>query len=803
LQITKDESGAVVNTVLSGEARSILTPQQRAPCKSILEWLLIEDSFTLTREHEIESIFTIGNGQTGTRGALEEGSQLSCPATFVAGVFITPTSPGAVPELLKFPNWTGMKMFVNGSALNVEECELLEHRRTLDLRQAILCRDLRTRDARGRVTRFTSLRAASLADRRLLFQQVVVTAENYCLQLDVETTFELGPAIQKASAPGWKAEKDPQRPNTVPLAAVLPDGKVGASFCVATCMMPLKGYGERQVEITDERITERLRIEAGAGARCELHRFVSVIKGQNEHARDPVQAGLNHSKAAMEAGIEPALAAHRTAWRVRWSDADIQIDGDASLESALRFGSYHLISAANPEDDHVSIGARALTGHAYKGHVFWDTEIYMLPFYVHTHPETARALLVYRYHTLPAALEKARSAGYRGAMYAWESADTGEEVTPRVVITPTGEVLDVLNGEMEVHITADIAYAVWQYWNATGDEEFLLNAGAEIILEGARFWASRGRMEADSMYHIRHVIGPDEYHEDVDDNAFTNLMAAWALRRGADVAELLRDRWRDHWQQLGDRLQLSESEVSVWPKLANAMATGFDSSTLLFEQFAGYFSKEHVDLKQFEPRFAAVDVILGHERVRQTDIVKQPDVVMAIYLLWDELPSDVREANFRYYELRTAHGSSLSPSIHALVAARLGDMTLARQYLKQAAEIDLGNAMGNAAGGVHAAALGALWQAIVFGTGGFSGTPDALTFLPRLLPGWRRVSFPLRWRDHRVQVTVEQEMFQVSVAGADSLTVRITGLPELVAVPNRTYTTNRGQNRWGAWRELE
>lgn len=400
LQVTKNEPGAVLNTVLTGEASSILMPQQRAACKSISEWLLVEDGFTLTREREIESIFTIGNGKTGTRGSLEEGSQLSCPATFVAGVFTTPTSPGAVPELLKFPNWTGMKMFVNGSALNVEECELLEHRRTLDLRQATLCRDLRTRDSRGRITRFTSLRAASLADRRLLFQQVVVTAENYCLQLDVETTFELGPVIQRASVPGWKVEKDPKYPNVVPLAAVLPDGKAAAAFCVATCMMPLKDHGERQVEITDKRITERLRIEAGAGARCELHRFVSVINGQNDDARDPMQAGVTHSKAAIAAGIEAALAAHKAEWRVRWSDADIRIEGDAALERALRFASYHLISAANPEDDHVSIGARALSGHAYKGHVFWDTETYMLPFFVLTHPESADALLRYRYHSL-------------------------------------------------------------------------------------------------------------------------------------------------------------------------------------------------------------------------------------------------------------------------------------------------------------------------------------------------------------------------------------------------------------------
>jgi trehalose/maltose hydrolase-like predicted phosphorylase len=792
---------AAVSSVLAIEDSTVTTSGQTSPCENVVDWLLVEDGFTLAREHEIESIFTIGNGNTGTRGSLEEGSQLSAPATFVAGVFTRSAVPGSVPELLTFPNWIGMKLFVNGSALTVEQCELLEHRRVLDLQQATLCRHLRVRDAHGRITRLSSLRAASLADRNLLLQRVVVTAENYCLRLDIETTFDLGSKIRTVPVVGTKMERDPQFPNLLPLSLVLSNEQIAAAFCVATQMVPLRYDGERQIDITDKRITERLWIEAGAGAACELHRFVSIFKARD--SRDPIQAAVDHCNAALSPGIWSALSAHKTEWRDRWTNADIEIKGDAGLQKALRFGSYHLISAANPEDDRVSIAARALTGHAYKGHVFWDTEIYMLPFFVHTHPESARALLGYRYHTLPAALEKARSAGYRGAMYAWESADTGQEVTPSVVIAPTGEVLHVLNGEMEVHITADIAYAVWQYWNATGDEEFLLNAGAEIILQGARFWASRGQLESDGLYHIRHVIGPDEYHQDVDDNAFTNLMAAWALRRGVDVAELLKERWRDRWLTLAERIQLLDSEVSVWPKLADVMASGFNSSSLLFEQFAGYFSKEHVDLKQFEPRFTAVDVILGHKRVRETDIVKQADVVMAIYLLWNELPPDVREANFRFYEPRTAHGSSLSPSIHALVAARLGDMALARQYLKQSAEIDLGNTMGNAAGGIHAAAIGGLWQAMIFGFGGFSATTDAITLRPQLLPKWRRVSFPLRWRDHRLRVSMEQDAVQLSVAGTEPLRVRFAGSPDLLALPDRTYMMNRAQSGWGTWRTME
>ncbi|HEU5413364.1 MAG TPA: glycosyl hydrolase family 65 protein [Candidatus Angelobacter sp.] len=760
-------------------------------------WLLVEDGFVLPREHEVESLFTVGNGATGTRGSLEEGSDFSAPATFVAGVFLHPEPPGAVPELMTFPNWAGMKVWVNGSMLSMKEGDVLEHRRILDLKHAILHREWRQSDPNGRITRFRSLRVASLADRRLLLQQVLLTAENYCMSLTIESSIELEPGLELPA--GWNHESRAECPNLFPLTLRLSEGKAAAEFCIASQVLPLEAHRvERRVEVQARRLVESYRIQAGAGAQCEFRRFVSVSRvGGNEYApRAEV-----HARAAVSAGISPAVAAHKTEWQARWQAADVLVDGDEPLQKALRFTAYHLISAGNPEDSHSSIAARAMTGHAYKGHVFWDTEIYMLPFFTLTHPATARALLEYRYHTLPAAREKACKAGYRGAMYAWESADTGEEVTPAVAITPMGEVLPVRNGEMEVHITADIAYGIWQYWKATGDDGFLLNFGAEIILEAARFWAGRGNLEADGLYHIRHVIGPDEYHEDVDDNAFTNLMAAWNLRRAAKIASLLENRWSDRWSDLRDRLHLTASEVSLWPKLADVMASGFNSESLLFEQFTGYFSKEQIDLSKFEPRSASVDLILGHERVQQTNIVKQADVLMAIYLLWDELRPEVRKANFLYYEPRTAHGSSLSPSIHALLAARLGEIKLAQRYLQQSAEIDLSNNMGNAAGGVHAAAIGGLWQAVVFGFAGLQRCSETVMLSPNLLPHWRQISFPMQWRDNNLYISIQHESLKVKAAGPDSIQVLLANGPPLHASPDRSYVTVREQDGWAEWQE--
>lgn len=767
-------------------------------------WVLIEEGFTLAREHEIESLFAASNGHVGTRASLEEGSELSAPATFVGGIFEHAKVPGAVPRLAKFPDWAGVSVWANGHQLNMHEGKMLDHRRVLDLKKGVLWREWRHRDDDGRITSFRSLRLASLADRRLLLQWVILTAENYCPSFYLESSMKLAFGMQPLLPRDWTLAESAEQVNVLPLVLSFPGAESKAVFCIGSQVLaPGAKECKRHVEIENGHIVEKLRIEAGAGAQCLFSRAVLVhtVK-QSEKPLDTALKRLQMSVRSLWMTAPDAATAHASAWSERWKTSDVQIQGDDGLQHALRFAIYHLIGAADPGNSRVSIGARALTGESYKGHVFWDTEIYMLPFYLHTHPASARSLLEYRYHTLPAAREKARRAGYKGAMYAWESADTGEDVTPAAIIMPTGEVLQVRNAEMEVHITADIAYAVWQYWKTTGDDEFFLDRGAEIMLESARFWASRGNLEADGVYHIRHVIGPDEYHEDVDDNAYTNLLASWNLRRGAETAVILNERWVDRWHEIAGHLLLTEGELSHWQKLADAIPTGFDSRTLLFEQFSGYFKKEQIDLNVYEPRSAAIDVILGYKRLRQSNIVKQPDVLMAIYLLWDDLSPEVRAANFRYYEPRTAHGSSLSPSIHALIAARLGDMEAAQQYLKQSAEIDLGNSMGNAAGGVHAAAIGGLWQAAIFGFAGLRACSDELRLAPHLLAHWRRLSFPITWRNRRVQLSLEQAEVRVAVIDGSAFKLCLTDGPEITAVPGQEYSSKREEQDWSAWRAI-
>jgi trehalose/maltose hydrolase-like predicted phosphorylase len=459
---------------------------------------------------------------------------------------------------------------------------------------------------------------------------------------------------------------------------------------------------------------------------------------------------------ATQIGWRRVVSEHETAWAARWRCSEVEVDGDDAARRSLRFAVYHLNSAANPSDERVSIAARALTGDDYHGHVFWDTEIFLLPFYILSWPEAARALLMYRYGTLDAARAKADRMGWRGALYAWESADSGAEATPTQVIGPDRQVVEVYSGKLEQHISADVAYAVWQYWLGTGDEEFLLAAGAEMMLETARFWASRAMPEGDRRCHIRSVIGPDEYHENIDDNAYTNVMARWNIQRALDVSAMLRERWPERWAALSRQLGLGDGELERWRNVAVNMATGLDERTGVYEQFHGYHALEEIDLKAYSGRSVPMDVVIGRDRTQRSKIIKQADVVALLALLPEEFPGDMGMANFNYYAPRCGHGSSLSRAMHGIAAARLGASELALDFFRQTAAIDLADNCVAIDGGLHIAALGGIWQMAVFGFAGLSLNSNSIAFNPRLPAGWRRLCFRVQWHRRCVRIAIEQ-----------------------------------------------
>lgn len=771
-------------------------------------WVVEEAGFDLAREHEIESLLSIANGYLGSRGSIAEGSSASRPATFIAGAFEPSADVSRVPELVIAPDWGRMRFVIEGEPLSVETGDVVHHRRALDLRRGALLRDCVASGPAGHMVHLRTLHAASLADRHVLIEAVGVAPLNFTGKVEIDAILS-GDVRSASGAAHWESFDAGAGPSNLWLVGRTRNG------LTAAMTSHLHADESPGAPILADRTTgqrsaaERVHLEVRCGERRDLFRTVTLHTSRDLDVRaagqpDPLVVGEALRDAIEARAVRDVLRDHERAWAERWDRADVEIDGAPKIERALRFASYHLISAATPEDPRTSVGARALSGEAYRGHVFWDTEIFMLPFYVCCYPEAARSLLRYRYLTLPGARRKAAAAGYQGALYAWESTDTGDETTPSMVIAPTGEVIRILSGEMEQHISADVAYAVWAHARTTGSERFLRREGLEILVETARFWASRGELGADGRYHIRHVIGPDEYHEDIDDSAFTNWMARHNLRIAAAAAD-------DADPEIAARLDLRPGEAARWRELADRMYLGIDPGTGLIEQFAGYFQLEPFFIADYAERTAPIDVLLGRARTQACQVVKQADVVQLITLLWDEIPPPVRRQNFLYYEPRTAHGSSLSPGIHALVAARLGLAAQAERFFDQTADIDLGNNMGNSAGGVHAAGLGSLWQAVVFGAAGVRAPPlgedeDALVIEPNLLPGWRHMKVPLGWRGRSLVLHLEADAIELSVLeGEAPLRVRAArggAEQSVLAEPGRRYAARADDEGFRRWEEI-
>jgi trehalose/maltose hydrolase-like predicted phosphorylase len=448
--------------------------------------------------------------------------------------------------------------------------------------------------------------------------------------------------------------------------------------------------------------------------------------------------------AVQSAGFETLLVEHRAAWAERWESADLVVDGDPELTRAVRFALFSLMASVR-DDGEAAVGARGLSGPGYRGHVFWDSDVFVLPFLAATHPPAARAILEYRLRRLQAARSAARESNREGARFPWESAATGENVTPREVRLPDGTVVPIHTGELEEHVTADVAWAAACYLDWTGDSSFESPA-RELLLETARYWASRIRVDGEGRAHIDGVIGPDEYHEPVDDNAFTNVMARWNLRRAASVA--------------------TEPERERWLQLADALVDGYDPKTQLYEEFAGFFDLEQLIIADVAPRRPIIaDALLGAERVAGAQVVKQADVLMMHHLVPDDVAPGSLGPNLDYYEPRTAHGSSLSPAVHAALFPRAGRPEDALPLLHLAARIDLDDPTITTAGGLHLAAMGGVWQALVLGFAGVRPDGDTLAVDPRLPQDWNGLDVRLCFRGVPLRLRAEHGMVSVEAVG--------------------------------------
>jgi kojibiose phosphorylase len=713
-------------------------------------WIVNEESFDPKQQHHFETVFTSGNGYLCTRGALEEGYPKDSRATFIHGVF--DAAPIVVTELANAPDWLPLVVLLNGERFSMDSGTVEAHTRSLDLRTGVLTRQVRWRAPSGYAATLEFERFASLADPHHLLLRCRVTPQ---FEGTLEFRASLNGCTDNQGLSHWEWLDQSRLGDTVYL-----HNRTRSSHIEWAGAMRLLGVAGRKIADAfwdvENRPTQSLTMAASPGQTVIVDKFVSVFTSRD--GDEPVQEAVESVNRI--ADWPAALDSNAQAWQQEWERTDVIIEGDNEAQLAVRFNLFQMLIAAPRQDDRVNIGAKTLSGFGYRGHAFWDTEIFMLPLFIYTAPHIAKNLLNYRYRNLPGARAKAQANGFEGAQFPWESADTGEEVTPTWVphFADRTKLVRIWTGDIEIHISADIAYAAMQYWRATGDDAWMIAQGAEIILDTAQFWAARAEWDEQAgRYEYNDVIGPDENHDRIDNNTFTNRMAQWNLQTGLEMLNWLEAHAPAKAAELRARLNLTPARLAKWRDVIEKMYLPQPVDGVI-EQFEGYFQRRYVDLDSLEPRTKSVQELFGIEEAAETQVLKQPDVLMLQYLLPDEFTDEAVRRNYDYYTPRTDHtyGSSLGPSIQAIMACRVGKPEEAYEHFIRAVRADLRDVRGNAGDGIHAASAAGTWQAVVFGFGGLRLSDQGYTTSPQLPKHWQRLSFKFFLRGVQHQVDVHQ-----------------------------------------------
>jgi nigerose phosphorylase len=711
------------------------------------------------------SKFLIGNGFLGIRGTLEEHTCDQKTACIVSGLYDQVGNQWREP--VNLPNGLFVQIAVQGMSqlaqavpLHAQFSPIGSHTQTLDMQRGVHERSTRFLLPDGNTITVQARRFASLDALHLITLEYSVEASADCT---ITLLTGIDGEVWDLNGPHLREFASDAREGIISLAAFTHEMHV--PIAVAECVSITTPTVRRE----DRRVLREIEVTLTAGQPFTLHKFIAHYTGID--ADDPTNEARMHAAHAAQVGFDALLEAHTALWADRWETCDIEIGGDAAAETALRFSMYHLLSIAPAHTERASIPARGLSGQVYKGGIFWDTEIFMLPFFTYTFPHIARNLLMYRYHTLDGARRKAQEYGYRGAFYAWESQDTGDDACTLFNITDvfTNRPMRTYFRDKQVHISADVVYALWDYYTITQDESILLDGGAEVIAECARCLLSYLYYSREKdRYEMLDVTGPDEYHERVDNDAYTSAMTAHTFDVCQRMMAQLAAAHPDYAASLIARLDFAEdlrAIADVRPKLYVPQP---DAMSGVIPQFDDYGALEDVSLGDLLLRKLHPYEYLGGGSglATTTQIIKQGDVVLMMHLFPEMVAPDIKARNWQYYEPRTEHGSSLSACAYALVAAQIGKIDWAYKYFMKTAQIDmLGEGKQYVGslyiGGTHPAANGGAWMASVFGLCGIRAAEDRISARPCLPDGWTDVRVRMVFRGQKMTVKLTRDEFVI------------------------------------------
>ena len=737
-------------------------------------WLITEDSWAESIQNVRETQFAIGNGLIGSRGTLEEIPIGSHAGTYMAGLYDSTGSQ--VSELINWPNPFNFKLSVEGEKIGVATMDTLEHKRILNLKHGHLSRRDVYRDTRNRKYDYQSMRFLSMKDKNIGVMQVIVSSLDDDVTLSIQTGIDTS-----AYNAGTVTEGRKKHYRIRELGQFENEGYLIVENFDKTHMVVFRSgffYETNGKKVFAQDNIFDLKLKKKQVVTFTKIFFINHYP-KSLQCKDMKDISERKFRTAFKKSFSSLLNSHIKEWKKLWVMAEVSIIGDPEVERNFRFNVYHMLICAVEDSGLASVGARTLSGEGYRGHIFWDTELFLLPFYLYILPNSAKEILLYRYKRLDAARRNAKAYGYKGAMFPWESAGSGKDETPSRAKDLDGKVIKIHTGQKEHHITADIAYAVYHYYNVTHDEKFLKDYGYEIMFETARFWASRVTYnKKNKKYNILDTIGPDEFHDNVDNNAFTNIMAKWNLIMAYKVLRDLKKTNPVICKKISNKINLSEKESLEWQKIASRLSINMNKKQIV-EQFDGYFRKKYIKITEWDANHLPLvtDKITPRD-YGKTQFVKQADVVMFLYLLSDVFNVKTKKANYDYYIERTLHNSSLSLPIYSIMASEVGDKNRAYSFFNTALHADVSNVNKNTHEGIHAACAGGVWQALINGFAGVRINKDVLSVTPRLPEAWRKIIFNVNWRNRliKMDVTNNKIIFQIVSSNKKKIKIKVFGI---------------------------
>lgn len=736
-------------------------------------WKIVEEGFDSAYARVSESVFSLANESMGVRGFFDEGGSVeSLRGSYNNGVYtieqVGRSYRGIVEKthyMIPSAEWLTTGITLDGEKLDLGKARFRDFRRELDMRRGTLTRSFVWRTGSGRELRLSFLRFLDMVHRERAYQRITLEALNFSGEVTVESGLSFQVRHEGRDTCFWGTPRQQVLDGRLCLQA----GAAGSGQEVfAGALLSMDGDTVTSTRERTLTMTGTVHLTRGVPQSIDKRAVVLFDGSVGDTLWQKGQQALEETGAV---SLEQALAAQEAYWQDYWALSDIRLEAAgedpesqaavAAEQQGIRFCSFQLAQTYNGGSARHNIGAKGLTGEAYNGHAFWDTEACCLPFYLFNNPAAARDLLLFRYNTLPMALERAKMLDCQGACYP--------------IATLNGDEACTLwqHASLQLQPSTAVAYGIWHYAHVTGDREFLWRYGAEMLLQIARFLASRvERSGRSGKYGFYGVMGPDEFHMMVNNNAYTNYMGLRALTCAREVLEEMRLREPERYAALAEKTCLGAEEPEHWREIAENMYLPQTESGL-FEQHDGYFDLPHTDIHAIPVSQFPLYDHWSYDRIYRTDMIKQPDVLMMLYLYSTSFSREVKRVNYDFYEPRTIHESSLSPSVHSILAAELGYMEEAVRFFGFATRLDLDNYNRNTREGLHTTSIAMAWANIVYGFAGLRSDGEPLRFAPRLPERWKSLSFSVTCRASVVAIRMEPHRSSFRLLKGDPLPLMI------------------------------